>query len=77
MRSREEVQASRNAVLEAKGTVIARYRLGDSMALLAREYQVNADWLAARFDEWGEPRRDRSAAAVVRGPGVPPMPRLR
>ncbi|MFB7912448.1 hypothetical protein [Streptomyces sp. NPDC056061] len=27
---------------------------------------------AIQVDDWGEPRRDRSAAAIVRGPGVPP-----
>lgn len=53
-------------------TVVRLYRKGESMAALCRMYGVDSTWLSKRFDDWGEPRRDRSAASVVRGPGVPP-----
>ncbi len=52
--------------------VIRRYKDGRSSASLARSFHVDTGWIAKRLDEWGVPRRDRSAAAVVRGPGVPP-----
>ncbi len=42
------------------------YRDGRSMASLARKYGVSASWLAARFQEWGEPVRGHAAAQRTR-----------
>ncbi|MFD4855100.1 hypothetical protein [Streptomyces atratus] len=49
-----------------------RYTDGESLAALSREYDVNPDWLGEQFNAWNVRRRDRSAAAVARGPGVSP-----
>lgn len=72
-RTKAEVEAAQNQLAASRREVAARYREGESAAALAREFGVSPRWLAARLDEWGVPRRDRSAAAVVRGPGVPPL----
>lgn len=72
-RTKAEVEAARGKVIAERETVVQRYRKGESMAALCRMHEVDSTWLSERFDEWGEPRRDRSAASVVRGPGVQPI----
>lgn len=83
-RTTAQKAAARENAREDKDRIITRYRDGASMSRLASEYGVTSGWLALRFDEWKEPRRDfrtahlvrrrdRSAAAVVRGPGVRPL----
>lgn len=75
-RSREELTEARNKFIANRENVIVRYNEGESVASLARSYDYVGDgWVAEQLDSWGVPRRDRSAAAVARGPGVPPMPR--
>ncbi|ANZ18810.1 hypothetical protein SNOUR_27800 [Streptomyces noursei ATCC 11455] len=75
-RSREELTKARSKFIANRENVIARYNEGESAASLARSYDYVGDgWVARQLDAWGVPRRDRSAAAVARGPGVPPMPR--
>ncbi|MFE5097711.1 hypothetical protein ACFRCI_47500 [Streptomyces sp. NPDC056638] len=71
-RSKEEIQRAREAVIANRDSVVLRYTDGESLAALSREYDVNPDWLGKQFNAWNVPRRDRSAAAVVRGPGVSP-----
>ncbi|WP_405671374.1 hypothetical protein [Streptomyces sp. NBC_01530] len=70
-RTRAEVEAARAEFIAQRETVIKQYQGGESAAYLARAFGVNGTWVAERLDEWGVPRRDRSAAAVVRGPGTP------
>jgi hypothetical protein len=72
-RTTAEVQAAQTRLIERRQEVTERYREGESAAALAREFIVDPGWLRKRLDEWGVPRRDRSTAAVVRGPGVPPL----
>lgn len=61
------VQEKRQALLTDKDKVLARYRDGESLNSLSKAYGVGNTWLTAQFDEWGEPRRDRSQAGVARG----------
>ncbi len=72
-RTKAEVQQARDAFTNAREDAIKRYQGGESAASLARSFHVDTGWIAKRLDEWGVPRRDRSAAAVVRGPGVRPL----
>lgn len=73
-RSRAELAQSREKFVAARAEVTERYQGGESAASLSRFFgDVGEKWLAERLDEWGIPRRDRSAAAVPRGPGVPPL----
>ncbi|GGU57895.1 hypothetical protein GCM10010211_23470 [Streptomyces albospinus] len=73
-RSREELTEARNKFIANRENVIARYNEGESAASLARSYaSIRDGWVAKQVDAWDVPRRDRSAAAVARGPGVPPM----
>ncbi|WP_330174517.1 hypothetical protein OG875_13785 [Streptomyces sp. NBC_01498] len=67
-RTKEEVQAAKERFIEARADVVARYNDGESAAALAAEFGVHATWFAERLDEWEVPRRDPSAASVVRGP---------
>ncbi len=52
-------RAGRERVLSAKAEILRTYRAGRGLRPLAREYDVSHPWLAARFDEWGEPRRSK------------------
>lgn len=73
-RSRVELAEARRKFVAARVEVIERYQGGESAASLSRAFDnVGEKWLAEQFDTWGVPRRDRTAAAVVRGPGVPPL----
>jgi len=65
--------ADRERARADEDKIIERYRDGEAMSRIASDYSVSDGWLALRFDEWGITRRDRSAAAVVRGPGIRPM----
>ncbi len=57
---------------------VALYRSGRPMAALAHRYDVSAEWLAARFREWGEPVRETGGAGGAACPdgqdtgGLPP-----
>ncbi|MEU6480842.1 hypothetical protein ABZ858_28980 [Streptomyces sp. NPDC047017] len=67
-RTADEVQAARARFIECRAEVIDRYREGlASVASLAREFAVTRRWVAERLDEWKTPRRDRAAAAALRG----------
>ncbi|MGW6061719.1 hypothetical protein [Streptomyces sp. NPDC055189] len=72
-RTKAEVEAARAAFIKARDSVIQRYQDGESAAQLSREFRVNSTWFADKLEKWGVPVRDRSAAAVVRGPGVRPL----
>ncbi|SDM62874.1 hypothetical protein SAMN04487981_10245 [Streptomyces sp. cf386] len=72
-RTRAEVDAARAEFIRQRESVVKRYNDGEPAASLAREFAVTGTWVAERLDEWGVPRRDRSAAAIVRGPGIPPL----
>ncbi|MEW2635741.1 hypothetical protein AB0903_29910 [Streptomyces sp. NPDC048389] len=72
-RTKAEVTAARTQFIEQRETVVKRYQDGESAASLAESFGVSGTWVAEQFDAWGVPRRDRSAAAVVRGPGVRPL----
>ncbi|MCG0065314.1 hypothetical protein L0F81_18780 [Streptomyces tricolor] len=72
-RTRAEVEAAQNNFISNRDSVITRYRAGASAASLAREFAVAPKWVGEQLENWGVPRRDRSAAAIVRGPGVPPL----
>lgn len=74
-RTRAELADARKKFLAARDTVTERYQRGESAASLSRSFgNVGEKWLADQLDTWEIPRRDRSAAAVTRGPGVPPLP---
>lgn len=74
-RSRAELAEARARFIAARATVTGRYTGGESAASLSRSFgNVGEKWLADQLDTWQIPRRDRSAAAVTRGPGVPPLP---
>ena len=72
-RAPSHVVAARARVVAARTKVIARYEDGESAAALGREFNVNPEWLARQLAEWGVAIRDRAAAAIARGAGVPPM----
>lgn len=58
--------ADRERARTDKARIIERYRAGQSMTRIASDYGVSSNWLALRFDEWGEPRRDFRAAHLMR-----------
>lgn len=58
--------ADRERARADKFKIIERYRGGEAMSRIASEYGVSDGWLALRFDEWGEPRRDFHAAHLMR-----------
>ncbi|MFI8435105.1 hypothetical protein ACIGJO_15325 [Streptomyces sp. NPDC079020] len=66
------MKAARVELLIHRDDVLRAYRDGASLLNLCRTWQVDPRWLTTQFDAWGEPRRDRSAAAIARGPGIPP-----
>lgn len=72
-RSKAEVEQAQTRCAEDRDDVISRYQAGESAARISREYRVNPAWLAVQLEGWGVQVRDRSAAAVVRGPGVRPL----
>ncbi|MGW1229663.1 hypothetical protein [Streptomyces sp. NPDC002530] len=54
---------------DARADVIRRYQSDESAARLAREYCAPQGWFAVQLGRRGVQVRDRSAVAVVRGPG--------
>ncbi|MGW8975111.1 hypothetical protein [Streptomyces platensis] len=73
-RSRDELAKAREEFMASRAEVTERYQGGESAASLSRSFgNVGEKWLAEQLDAWEIPRRDRTAAAVVRGPGVPPL----
>lgn len=72
-RTKAEMEAARATFISQRDEVVKQYQGGESAAYLARRFGVSGGWVAERLDEWGIVRRDRSAAAVVRGPGIRPM----
>lgn len=73
-RPQAELDEAREGFLAAREEVTSRYTGGESAAFLSRSFgNVGERWVAERLDEWEIPRRNRSSAAVVRGPGVPPL----
>ncbi|HEY8985577.1 MAG TPA: hypothetical protein VIU15_39155 [Streptomyces sp.] len=51
-RSSEEVRAARAEFVNARDSVVSRYRQGTSAAALAREFRVSATFVAERLAEW-------------------------
>ncbi|MFJ6668510.1 helix-turn-helix domain-containing protein [Streptomyces sp. NPDC091383] len=64
-RTSEEVQQAQDKFTKCRDTVVIRYRKGESVASLAREFAVQPRWARAQMDKWGVPRRDQSAAASL------------
>ena len=65
-----ERAAAKQRVLKERELVIQRYRTGVPLCGLAEEYGVTAGWLARRFDEWGEQRRNLVDALFYRRAGA-------
>ena len=51
-RSSEEARAARAEFVNARETVVTRYRQGASASALAREFRVSATFVAERLAEW-------------------------
>ena len=51
-RSSEEVRAARAEFVNARDSVVSRYRQGTSAAALAREFRVSPTFVAERLAEW-------------------------
>ncbi len=64
-RTPEQRKAARERAHASRDQIIRRYRKDESMNSLASAFGVSPGWLAARFDEWGEPRRDMAAAQAL------------
>lgn len=72
-RSRSAVKAARSQVIMHRTDVVEAYRAGASMLGLCRTWEVDSRWLTAQFEAWGEPRRDLSEAALMRGSRISPF----
>lgn len=72
-RTSEEVRKARERFDRARKDVIKRYRDGESVASLARAFQIDRRWVAYRLDDWGVPRRSQSEAVSTRRPGARPL----
>lgn len=75
-RSNREIQRLRAAGIMRKGMVIRRNEAGESIAALARAYDVSGKWLRAQFDTWNipvprQPRSGSAAPALVVFPAPP------
>ncbi|MGX8904750.1 hypothetical protein ACR820_05850 [Streptomyces netropsis] len=57
--------ALRATLAAAREDIVGRYRAGTSMNTLAAEFGMGPTLLADFFDQWGEPRRDKAAAARI------------
>jgi hypothetical protein len=56
-RTEVEVHAAQAEFIASRTEVIARCRAGESIASLARSFNLSHSWIAERLDEWGVPRR--------------------
>lgn len=72
-RSRSEVHSARHQLSIHRADVVEAYRAGASMQNICRTWEVDSRWLTAQFEAWGEPRRDLSEAALVRGSRISPF----
>ncbi|MGW3955247.1 hypothetical protein ACWEKM_30895 [Streptomyces sp. NPDC004752] len=59
-RTRAEVRAAQAEFTDSRISVVMRYRGGESIASLARSFNVSHAWVAERLDEWGVSRRGPS-----------------
>ncbi|MGW4732617.1 hypothetical protein ACWEQC_26155 [Streptomyces shenzhenensis] len=59
-RTDAEVRAAQAEFTNSRTSVITRYRGGESLASLARSFNVSHAWVAERLDEWGVSRRGQS-----------------
>ncbi|MER5772032.1 hypothetical protein [Streptomyces sp. NPDC001985] len=52
--------AARERVIESRADVVARYTGGESIASIARVYNVGDVWLKDRLTEWRTPLRTKT-----------------
>ncbi|MFB7495101.1 hypothetical protein ACFC09_10410 [Streptomyces sp. NPDC056161] len=57
-RSKDDVRAAQAEFVDQRTDVIARYRDGESVASLARSFNLSHSWIAERLTEWGVRRQD-------------------